>query len=190
MRKQIRIPLQLERSAEIKSGPTAQCAQKCLQGDQEHEADAQRQQQITVEGRHHLVHCELQEQRADDGEQLQSGGENEDLSEGALETHDASDQVLQAERPALVAGNKTGRGRELQRNAGKVAAGFGMADPARAHGRIVQENVFPRDLPEHHKMVHLPVQNARGFQVPEVLKLHPQRTRGEIKAAGKLNDVG
>src|SRR5690349_12104419 len=121
MGKQIRVPLQFERRTEIESGPAAQGAQKRLQADQQHEADAQRYQKVAVHGGEDFIHRELQEQRADDGEKLQGRGQDKDLSQGALESHYAANEVAQAERVALVTGSEAGSGSKFQRDAGEIA---------------------------------------------------------------------
>ena len=43
---------------------------------------------------------------------------------------------------------------------------------------------------QHHKMAHVPVQDAWSLQVPQVFKLNAQGTAGEIEQAGKADDVG
>ena len=87
MGEKIGIPLQFKRGAEVKSSPAAQRSQKGLQADQQHEANGQRHQKVAVHGGEDFIHRELQEQRADDGEKFQSGGQDKDLSQGAFESH-------------------------------------------------------------------------------------------------------
>src|SRR6266700_4656237 len=142
MRKNVGLPLKLERRAEVQRCPASERAQQRLQTDQQHEADAQGQQQVTVMPRHYFVHCQLQEQRADDGEKLKSCRKQEDLAQSAFQSDDASGQVTEPERTGFIKTSE-GRGRrEFQSNAGEVPAGFAMTESSRTSARILHHNIF------------------------------------------------
>src|SRR5947199_4089960 len=128
MGEKIGVPLQFKGRAEVKSGPTAQRSQERLQADQQHESDAKGKEQVAIKRCEHLVHGELQEQRADDGKYFQSGSQNKDLRQRALKAGDAANEIAQTERTALFPLYKAGRGSKFQRNPSEVAAGFSKAD--------------------------------------------------------------
>ncbi len=71
-----------------------------------------------------------------------------------------------------------------------MPAGLGIAESSRTRGRIMHHNVFLGGFLQDDEMVHVPMQDAWRFQVREVFKLHPNGASGEIKVAGKFDDVG
>jgi hypothetical protein len=148
-----------------------------------------RQKKIAIEGGEHFVYGELQEQGADDGKQFKSRGQDEDLGESALEADNAANEVAQPERAAFIAGSEAGGRRKFQRDAGEIASGFSIAETARPHGRIMQVDVFRGRFLQHHKVVHLPVQDAGSSQVGQIFHLHPQRASSEVQGAGEPDDV-
>ena len=149
-----------------------------MQTDQQHEADTQREQQITVMRRDYFIHSQLQKQRADDGEELQRSRKQKNLAQSAFQSNNASGQVSQLERTSFITRSECSSRRQFQGNTGEVPAGLVVAESSRAHGRIMHHNVTLGRFLQHDKMVHVPMQYARGLQVGDVFKFDANGASG------------
>ena len=77
----------------------------------------------------------------------------------------------------------------LTLDAGEVVGDFGKRQPALADSRIKDRDLRLADLGQHDEMVQVPVQDARQFQLAQILHVQPQRPGRESQLLGDLDQV-
>src|SRR5687767_13780901 len=104
-----------------------------------------------------MVHCEAEEQWAQEGKDLDDERQEEEMRQRTAQAGDAADQRPQPNaRYRTRRGLEAARGREFESDSGEVPRNLGEAQPPRAVSRIVDRDDALADGLEDDEVAQVP----------------------------------
>ena len=174
--------------AEIEQYIAAKQSGNGVQNGEGTEGEGEHEEEVGIELHQHLVHRQLQVERADQHEQLQDRRQNQSLNQGPLETANAGPQMVQTQPGALLGLLELLRWVEFQRDARKVRRERVSRVPPRARRRIVDNHRLRACGLQHDKMVQVPVDDGGRLHPANVLQRDLERPATHAQAVGHLHD--
>ena len=139
--------------------------------------------------RHSIVHRDLHIERARNDIGLQQHRQHQRLRHRQPGTS-RPDQDVPQPCPRPFGGFRKCLGRrQLQGYAGKVLADLGIGIMPRASGGILDIDAMPGYASQDNEVIHVPMQDRRRLQLPQMLDAQTQRPRREIQFRGHRHDV-
>ena len=154
------------------------------QHDQQ-ERHGQNGKEILVVPREPLVHDQLHVERAGECEELQEQGYAQQLRQGSLQSEGALPEVRKTQPLTLRSSLEPSRRSELQRHSGQVRRRFRQRIGTSTESRVVNDQTFPGGPLQNDEMVHVPMEDGRCAQLPELVRAHAQRATAKIELLGQ-----
>ena len=189
MLKHIGQPLHVERGGEHCHHPRARRRDHLAHHEQQPETQHQRGEQVTICRHQSAVHDPLHEKRRDQRHHFQRHRKHQHLQRRAFEPRDTAHESGNRQLFRFRFLHEAIARRQLKRDAGEVFRELSELHATYAPRWIVQHHLVALDRRQHHKMIHVPMQNARQREFMQVLEIKPQRARRQAQSLRECNQV-
>ena len=189
MPQQVAQPLDVQHAAHENHHPRPHGRHRRLHQQQQRKADAQGDDELPVAGHQCMVHDQLHEKRAGDGEHLQRERHGQHLCQGAAQPGGVAQHARQPHGLLVCLRHEPGGWLHFQRHASEVFGKFRERECFFTHRGVGDNGLAGRQILEHHEVVEIPVQDGWQAQLRQMLHVQSQGARGEAQARRHLHEL-
>ena len=180
---------EIERGGEHHHRPAAQRAHAHLRQREQQESHCEHGQQIAVFAHQRLIDDRLHEERRDDAEHFEHGGERQNLTQRAAGSRQPADELRQARTGRRDLRLELLRRRQLERDAGEVARQLPQRHRTASARGVVNHRPVTAQPGQNHEVVEIPMQHRRKAELVDIRQFQLERAGTEVEALGDLDQM-